>query len=52
MSRSAFAEKHPWTQTWWRAEGVNKWVLAYIISIHALALIGMGLASDVRVHQR
>src|SRR3989442_5272231 len=43
MSRSAFAEKHPWTVQWWKAEGENKWILVYIITIHALALIGIVL---------
>jgi fatty-acid desaturase len=43
MRRSAFAEKHPWTQPWWKAEGESKWVLAYIIAIHVLALIGIVL---------
>ena len=43
MSRSAFAEKHPWTQQWWKAEGENTWILVYIITIHALALVGIVL---------
>ncbi len=43
MNRSAFAEQHPWTQSWWRSEGENKWILAYIVTIHVIALIGVVL---------
>jgi fatty-acid desaturase len=43
MSRSAIAEQHPWTLPWWRAEGENRWVLIYLIAVHALALIGIAL---------
>src|SRR5436309_15186338 len=43
MSRSALAEQHPWTLPWWKAEGENRWVFIYIITVHALALIGIAL---------
>lgn len=43
MSRSVFAEQHPWTQPWWKAEGENRWVLIYIVAIHILALLGVVL---------
>jgi len=35
--------RHPWTLPWWKAEGENTWVLAYIITVHALAFIGIVL---------
>jgi len=41
MSRSAFAEKHPWTLPWWKADGENFWVMIYIVAIHILAAIGL-----------
>ena len=41
MSKSAFAEKHPWTLPWWKAEGDNFWVLVYIFTIHILSIIGL-----------
>ena len=40
MSRSALAEKHPWTLPWWKADGENFWVMVYIVMIHALAITG------------
>jgi len=40
MSRSALAEKHPWTMPWWKTDGENFWVLVYIIAIHILAAVG------------
>ena len=43
MSRSALAEQRPWTLPWWRAKGENRWVLIYLITVHALALIGIVL---------
>lgn len=43
MTPSAFAERHPWTLPWWRAEAGNKLVLVYLITIHVLALIGIVL---------
>ena len=43
MDRSALAEQHPWTQPWWKAEGENRWVLIYLVSIHALAVLGIAL---------
>ncbi len=41
MSKSAFAEKHPWTLPWWKAEGENFWVLVYIFAIHILSILGL-----------
>ena len=41
MSRSALAEKHPWTQPWWRAEGENASVLLYLVMVHILAITGL-----------
>lgn len=41
MSRSAFAEKHPWTLPWWKAEGDNRWVLLYLVVLHALVIAGL-----------
>ena len=41
MSRSALAEKHPWTLPWWRAEGENFWTLVYIVLLHGLAITGL-----------
>jgi len=38
MSRSALAEKHPWTLPWWKAEGENVWVLIYLIVVHVMAI--------------
>src|SRR3989442_1056287 len=43
MSRSALAEKHPWTLPWWRAYGENFWTMIYIVAIHILAVIGLVL---------
>jgi hypothetical protein len=43
MSRSAFAEKHPWTLPWWKAEGQNFWTMIFIIAIHVLAVTGLML---------
>lgn len=43
MSRSALAEKHPWTLPWWRAEGENFWTLVYIILLHTLTAVGLFL---------
>ncbi len=43
MSRTALAEKHPWTLPWWKADGENFWVLVYIVAIHALAITGFVL---------
>src|SRR5579862_639973 len=41
MSRSALAEKHPWTLPWWKAEGENFWVMIYIVTVHLLAVTGL-----------
>jgi len=41
MSKSALAEKHPWTSPWWKAEGQNTWTLIFIVSIHILAVVGL-----------
>src|SRR5262249_2524717 len=41
MSRSALAEKHPWTLPWWKADGENFWVMIYIVAIHILAVAGL-----------
>ena len=41
MSRSALAEKHPWTLPWWKADGENFWVMVYIVMIHTLAVTGL-----------
>src|SRR5437867_9413107 len=41
MSRSALAEKHPWTLPWWKVDSKNFWVLIYILAIHVLAGIGL-----------
>ena len=41
MSRSALAEKHPWTLPWWKADGENFWVMIYIVMIHVLAVVGL-----------
>jgi fatty-acid desaturase len=43
MSRSALAEKHPWTQPWWKTEGENVWVLIYLCVVHVLAITGLVL---------
>ena len=40
---TAFAEKHPWTLPWWKAEGENIWVLVYIALIHVLGVAGIVL---------
>src|SRR5262245_22497673 len=37
------AARHPWTLPWWKVEGENSWVLAYIITVHVLAFIGLVL---------
>ena len=41
MSRSALAERHPWTLPWWKADGENFFVMVYIVSIHVLAVVGI-----------
>jgi len=41
MSRSALAEKHPWTLPWWKADGQNIWVLIYLVVVHILAITGL-----------
>lgn len=41
MSRSALAEKHPWTLPWWKTDGENFWTLVYIILLHALTAVGL-----------
>jgi stearoyl-CoA desaturase (delta-9 desaturase) len=41
MSRSAFADKHPWTLPWWKTEGANFWVLIYIFLVHILSVVGL-----------
>jgi len=41
MSRSPFAEQHPWTLPWWKVEGENTSTFFYIVAIHTLALIGI-----------
>src|SRR5262245_58038140 len=43
MSRSALAEKHPWTLPWWKADGENFLVLVYLVAVHALAVAGLVL---------
>jgi len=43
MSRSALAERHPWTLPWWKADGENRWVFVYILLIHVLSFIGLVL---------
>jgi len=43
MSRSAFAEQHPWTSPWWKADGENSSVMAYIVAVHILAIVGFVL---------
>jgi fatty-acid desaturase len=43
MSRSALAEKHPWTRPWWRTEGEKVWGLIYLCVVHALAITGLVL---------
>ena len=43
MSRSALAEKHPWTLPWYKAEGENVWVLIYLCVVHVLAITGLVL---------
>ena len=41
MNRSALAEKHPWTQPWWKADGDSRLTLAYLLLIHVLAVVGI-----------
>ena len=41
MSRSALAERHPWTLPWWKTEGENFWVMIYIVAVHVLAILGL-----------
>ena len=41
MKDSAFAEKHPWTQSWYKAAGGNIWVLVFLVLIHTLSLVGL-----------
>jgi stearoyl-CoA desaturase (delta-9 desaturase) len=43
MDRSTFAEKHPWTLPWWKVEGENRSTFIYLVTVHALALIGIVL---------
>ncbi len=51
MSRPVFAQRsaqglrecHPWTLPWWRVEGENSSTLAYIVTVHVLALIGIAM---------
>jgi fatty-acid desaturase len=43
MEGSKLAEKHPWTQPWWKADGENFSVLVYILLIHILAVVGLVL---------
>src|SRR5262245_36250932 len=43
MSRSALAEKHPWTLQWWKTQSNNFSVLLYILVIHILAAVGLFL---------
>src|SRR5437868_5471603 len=43
MSRSALAERHPWTMPWWKADGENFWTMIYIVAIHILAVVGIVL---------
>ena len=42
-SAHALAERHPWTLPWWKVEGTNSWTLVYIVTVHALALIGIAM---------
>jgi fatty-acid desaturase len=41
MSRSALAEKHPWTSPWWKPSTDNTPTFVYIILIHILAVLGL-----------
>jgi stearoyl-CoA desaturase (delta-9 desaturase) len=41
MHRSELADKHPWTQPWWKADGDSWDVFIYILLIHLLAIIGL-----------
>jgi stearoyl-CoA desaturase (delta-9 desaturase) len=41
MHHSQLAERHPWTQPWWKATGESRDVLIYIVLIHTLAIIGL-----------
>lgn len=43
MSQPSLVERHPWTLPWWKTEGSNYWVLAYIVIIHVLSIIGLVL---------
>ena len=43
IDRSTLAEKHPWTQPWWKADGPNRSVLIYIVIVHVLAIAGVVL---------
>jgi fatty-acid desaturase len=43
MSRSALAEKHPWTLPWWKVHGDNVSTFYYLVVIHLLAAIGIVL---------
>ncbi|PYS20400.1 MAG: hypothetical protein DMG11_29575 [Acidobacteria bacterium] len=43
MSRSALAEKHPWTLPWWKADSDNFWTMIYIVMIHVMAVVGLVL---------
>src|SRR2546430_14846185 len=41
MSRSALAERHPWTLPWWKADGESFSVMIYIVAVHVLAVLGL-----------
>ena len=41
MSRSALAEKHPWTLPWYKVEGENVWVLVYLVVLHVMVAAGL-----------
>jgi stearoyl-CoA desaturase (delta-9 desaturase) len=41
MSRSALAEKHPWTLPWWKPETENRGTLIFLAAIHLLAVLGL-----------
>jgi sn-2 palmitoyl-lipid 9-desaturase len=43
MSRSALAERHPWTLPWWKVQGENRWTFHYLLLIHLLTAIGVVL---------
>lgn len=39
--KSELVEKHPWTLPWYKADGQSKWVLVYLIVLHALVITGL-----------